>query len=113
MRKTPAPTAADTKLASFHAEINANPPTNGDIVKAGRTSRDIAYGDLIEIVRHAELQVYEGNIGVKLQAEVDNALRQMRERQHVDPAVINEIARLGREWQVQRELGGNGEGGGS
>jgi hypothetical protein len=113
MRRTPTPkTAGEAKLAEFTAELTKGSLT-GDLVPAGsgRSRSDVAFGDLIAIVKKAEddvhraqLRVYEGNIGVKLQAELDNARRQMTERQHVDPAVILEIARLGQEWKTKRNL---------
>jgi hypothetical protein len=83
------------------------------IVKAtsdGRSYTDHAYGDLIDIVRHAETQVFEAQTTVQLQAELDNARRQEGHREHVDPETIRRIKALADSWETQRGLNGNRDG---
>jgi hypothetical protein len=111
----PTDPAAKARVASLN-EPTAQPPTNGAMAKAepgsnGRSRTDMAFGDLIDIVKHAERQVYDGQTAVSLQAELDNARRQMQRREHVDPQVIQAIYTIADGWMLQAGL--RDEGGGS
>jgi hypothetical protein len=111
----PADPAAKARVDAL-ADATVQPPTNGTMVKAdpasnGRSRTDIAFGDLIDIVKHAERQVYDGQTAVSLQAELDNARRQMQRREHVDPQVIQAIYTIADGWMLQAGL--RDEGGGS
>jgi hypothetical protein len=118
MRRTPTPkTAGEAKLAEFTAELAKGSPD--DLVPAanGRSHSDVAFGDLIAIVAHAERQVYDAQTAVNLQAELDNARRQMQRREHVDPQIIRAVFTLADAWMLQTGLRDpadeNRDGGGS
>ena len=115
--RTPSTNADKLRAAAANGDLDDQPtqPASGPgaIVKAdprrnGRSATDIAYGDFIQIVRHAERLVFDGQTALQIQAELDSARRQMQTRNHVDLETRKAVLRLAEAWVVQDDDGGEG-----
>lgn len=93
-------TKADIDARNRVNALDDTQPGNGSEIALadGRNRRDHAYGDFIEIVRHAEQLVYDGTTAIKIEAELDNARRQGQARQHTDRATVQAIVTYATEW---------------